>query len=448
MPSILRPCYVIEVANGKKIEIDRIIRGCDLELKDPLFIIIDLIPLGHGSFDVVVGMDWLSKHKPEIIFRKKDKGFIRPSHSLWVAPVLFIKKKDGSFRMCIDYRELNKMTIKNCYPLPRIDDLFDQLQGSRYFSVIDLHSGYHQLRVHEADIAKAAIRMWYGQFEFMVMSFGLTNAPVVFMNLMNWVCKPYLDKFVIGFSDDILVYSNSKKDHEVHLKLVPELLRKDKLYAKFSKCEFWLQEVHFLGHVVNNDGIDMDPSKIEAIAKPLTSLTQKNQKYEWGAKQEEDFQTLKDNLCNAQILSLPYGPNDFVVYCDASHQGFRCVLMHRGKLIAFDTSAGNLVKEILLKLNLPDHRSILTDSKVTPTNHGRMTKPYSSPRFIANCFNAGYLKMEVKRQSVKVKEIQERCIIKAFQDYQIKKGMSMSVQKSQVHEMAKFTTWQNEIMLG
>ncbi|GJS70415.1 putative reverse transcriptase domain-containing protein, partial [Tanacetum coccineum] len=251
-------------ANGKKIEIDRIIRGCDLELKDPLFII-DLIPLGHGSFDVVVGMDWLSKHKPEIIFRKKDKGFIRPSHSLWVAPVLFIKKKDGSFRMCIDYRELNKMTIKNCYPLPRIDDLLDQLQGSRYFSVIDLHSGYHQLRVHEADIAKAAIRMWYGQFEFTVMPFGLTNAPVVFMNLMNWVCKPYLDKFVIGFSDDILVYSNSKEDHEVHLKLVPELLRKDKLYAKFSKCEFWLQEVHFLGHVVNNDGIDMDPSKIEAV---------------------------------------------------------------------------------------------------------------------------------------------------------------------------------------
>ncbi|GJS94678.1 putative reverse transcriptase domain-containing protein [Tanacetum coccineum] len=146
-----------------------------------------------------------------------------------------------------------------------IDNLFDQLQGSRYFSMIDLHSGYHQLRVHEADILKAAFRTWYGQFKFTVMPFGLTNAPTIFMNLMNWVCKPYLDKFVIGFSDDILVYSNSKEDHEVHLNLVPELLRKEKLYAKFSKCEFWLQEVHLLGHVVNNDGIDMDPSKIEAL---------------------------------------------------------------------------------------------------------------------------------------------------------------------------------------
>ncbi|GJS48809.1 putative nucleotidyltransferase, ribonuclease H [Tanacetum coccineum] len=195
----------------------------------------------------------------------QDKGFIRPSHSPWGAPVLFVKKKDGSFRMFIDYRELNKLTIKNRYPLPRIDDLFDQLQGSQYFSKIDLRSGYHQLRVHEADILKTAFRMQYGHFEFIVMPFGLTNALAVFIDLMNWVCKPYLDKFVIVLIDDILIYSKSKGDHEVHLKIVLELLKKEKLFAKFSKCEFWLQEVRFLGHVVNNNGIHVEPSKIEAV---------------------------------------------------------------------------------------------------------------------------------------------------------------------------------------
>ncbi|GJV21580.1 reverse transcriptase domain-containing protein [Tanacetum coccineum] len=248
-----------------------------------------------------------------------------------------------------------------------IDDLFDQLQGSCYFSKIDLRSGYHQLRVHEDDIPKTAFRTRYGHFEFTVMPFGLTNAPAVFMDLMNRVCKPYLDKFVIVFIDDILIYSKTKEDHEVHLGLVLELLRKEKLYAKFSKCEFWLQEVHFLGHVVNQNGIHVDPSKIEAvknwktpttpseirsflglagyyrrfianfskIAKPLTSLTQKNQKYVWGVEQEEAFQALKNNLCDAPILTLPDGVEDFVVYCDASNQGLGCVLMQRGKVIAY-----------------------------------------------------------------------------------------------------------------
>ncbi|GJZ53888.1 putative reverse transcriptase domain-containing protein, partial [Tanacetum coccineum] len=172
----------------------------------------------------------------------QDKGFIRPSHSPWGAPVLFVKKKDGSFRMCIDYRELNKITIKNRYPLPRIDDLFDQLQGACYFSKIDLRSGYHQLRVHEDDIPKTAFRTRYGHFEFTVMPFGLTNAPAVFMDLMNRVCKPYLDKFVIVFIDDILIYSKTKEEHEVHLKLVLELLRKEKLYSEAFKQENVLAE--------------------------------------------------------------------------------------------------------------------------------------------------------------------------------------------------------------
>ncbi|GJZ31256.1 reverse transcriptase domain-containing protein, partial [Tanacetum coccineum] len=463
-PSIANPGYVIEIADGKKVKVDRIIHGCKLELGSSLFTI-DLIPLGHGSFDVIVGMDWLSHNKAVIVCHEKvveiplvdgeilrvhgerveestkalknakvdepkisdisvvrefvevfpddlkglppqrqvefrielipgatpvakspyrlapsemqelseqlkelqDKGFIRPSHSPWGAPVLFVKKKDGSMRMCIDYRELNKLTVKNRYPLPRIDDLFDQLQGARYFSKIDLRSGYHQLRVHEDDIPKTAFRTRYGHFEFTVMPFGLTNAPAIFMDLMNRVCKPYLDKFVIVFIDDILIYSKTKEDHKVHLRLMLELLTKEKLYAKFSKCEFWLQEVHFLGHVVNQSGIHVDPSKIEAvknwkapttpsevrsflglagyyrrfivnfskIAKPLTSLTQKNQKYEWGEEQEAAFQTLKNNLCDAPVLSLPDGVEDFVVYCDASNQGLGCVLMQRDKVIAY-----------------------------------------------------------------------------------------------------------------
>ncbi|GJX90050.1 putative reverse transcriptase domain-containing protein [Tanacetum coccineum] len=265
-------------------------------------------------------MQELSRQLQEL----QDKGFIRPSHSPWGAPVLFVKQKDRSFCMYIDYRELNKITIKNRYPLPRIDDLFDQLQGACYFSKIDLRSGYHQLRVHEDDIPMTAFRTRYGHFEFTVMPFGLTNAPAVFMDLMNWVCKPYLDKFVIVFIDDILIYSKTKEEHEVHLKLVLELLRKEKLYAKLSKCEFWLQEVRFL-----------DTWLTRVIAKPLTSLTQKNQKYEWGEKEEVAFQTLKNNMCDAPILSLPDRIEDFVVYYDASNQGLGCVLMKKGKIELF-----------------------------------------------------------------------------------------------------------------
>ncbi|GJW49580.1 putative reverse transcriptase domain-containing protein [Tanacetum coccineum] len=194
-----------------------------------------------------------------------DKGFIRPSSLPWGAPVLFVKKKDGSFQTCIDYRELNKLMVKNRYPLPRIDDLFDQLQGSSVYSKVDLRSGYHQLRVREEDIPKIAFRTHYGHYEFQVMPFGLTNAPAVFMDLMNRVCKPYLDKFVIVFIDDILIYSKSKQEHEEHLKLILELLKNEKLYAKFSKCEIWIPKVQFLGHVIDSQGIHVDPAKIKSI---------------------------------------------------------------------------------------------------------------------------------------------------------------------------------------
>ncbi|GJR57451.1 putative reverse transcriptase domain-containing protein [Tanacetum coccineum] len=213
------------------------------------------------------------KELSEQLQELSDKGFIRPSSSPWGAPVLFVKKKDGSFRMCIDYRELNKLTVKNRYPLPRIDDLFDQLQGSSVYSKIDLRSGYHQLRVREQDIPKTAFRTRYGHYEFQVMPFGLTNAPAVFMDLMNRVCKPYLDKFVIIFIDDILIYSKNKEEHEEYLKAILELLKKEELYAKFSKCEFWIPKVQFLGHVIDCQGIHVDPAKIESIkdwASPKT----------------------------------------------------------------------------------------------------------------------------------------------------------------------------------
>ncbi|GJY18559.1 putative reverse transcriptase domain-containing protein, partial [Tanacetum coccineum] len=203
----------------------------------------------------------LSKQLQEL----SEKGFIRPSSSPWGAPILFVKKKDGSFRMCIDYLELNKLTIKNRYPLPRIDDLFDQLQGSSVYSKIDLRSGYHQLRIHEEDIPITVFRTRYGHYEFQVMPFGLTNAPTVFMDLMNRVCMPYLDKFVIVFIDDIMIYSKNKEEHGEHLKTILNLQRSKKLYAKFLKCDFWLDSVQFLGHVIDSSGVHVDPAKIEGI---------------------------------------------------------------------------------------------------------------------------------------------------------------------------------------
>ncbi|GJR32451.1 putative reverse transcriptase domain-containing protein [Tanacetum coccineum] len=277
------------------------------------------------------------KELPDQLKELSDKGFIRPSSSPWEAPILFVKKKDGSFQMCIHYQELNKLMVKNRYPLPRIDDLFDQLQGSSIYSKIDLRSGYHQLRVREEDIPKTAFRTQYGHYEFQVMLFGLTNAPAVFMDLMNRVWKPYLYKFMIVFIDDILIYSKSKEEHEEHLKLFLELLKKEQLYAKFSKCEFWIPRVQFLGHVIDSQGIHVDPAKIESIkdwASPKT-LTQKKVKFDWSNKEETTFQLIKQKLCSAPILALPKGSEDFIIYCYASIKGLVVVLMQREKVIAY-----------------------------------------------------------------------------------------------------------------
>ncbi|KAL0386526.1 UNVERIFIED_CONTAM: Retrovirus-related Pol polyprotein from transposon [Sesamum latifolium] len=296
-----------------------------------------------------------------------DKGFIRPSISPWGAPVLFVKKKDGGMRLCIDYRQLNRITIKNKYPLPRIDDLLDQLKGATVFSKIDLRSGYWQLRIEEGSISKTAFRTRYGHYEFIVMPFGLTNAPAAFMSLMNKTLQPFLDQFVIVFIDDILIYSRSPKEHEQHLRTVLQILREKQLYAKFSKCEFWMEEIAFLGHVILKEGVQPDPAKVRAIleweppknvsevrsflglagyyrrfikdfsvvAKPLTNLLKKNTPFNWNDRCAQSFEELKRRLTSAPILALPSGDGGYVVYTDASRQGLGCVLMQHGKVIAY-----------------------------------------------------------------------------------------------------------------
>ncbi|KAJ0627217.1 putative nucleotidyltransferase, Ribonuclease H [Helianthus annuus] len=329
---------------------------------------IDLIPGAEPISKAPYRMAPLElKELKEQLQELLELGFIRPSVSPWGAPVLFVKKKDGSMRLCIDYRELNKITIRNRYPLPRIDDLFDQLQGAKCFSKIDLRSGYHQLKIKDSDIPKSAFRTRYGHYEFLVMPFGLTNAPAVFMDLMNRVFHEFLDKFVIVFIDDILVYSKSKEEHEYHLRTVLEILRQKKLYAKFSKCEFWLDQVAFLGHVVSAEGISMDPAKVEAITKwptptsvtevrsflglagyyrrfvegfstialPLTQLLRKGVKYAWNDDREKSFQELKKRLVSAPILTLPSGTGGYQIYSDASKKGLGCVLMQHNKVIAY-----------------------------------------------------------------------------------------------------------------
>ncbi|GKD30992.1 putative reverse transcriptase domain-containing protein, partial [Tanacetum coccineum] len=268
-PITLDTTYDIEMADGNLVGTNTVIQGCTLILLNQPFEI-DLMPIKLGSFDVVIGMDWLSKYHARIICDDK-----------------------------VVHIPINDETL--------------------------IIRGYHQLRVRDEDIPKTAFRTRYRHYEFQVMPFGLTNAPAVFMDLMNRVCKPYLDKFVIVFIDDILIYSRNKEEHADHLRIILELLKKEKLYAKFSKCDFWISIVQFLGHVIDSQGIHVDPAKIEA----------KNKKYIWGEDQESAFQLLKQKLCEAPILALPEGNDDFVVYCDASHQGLGAVLMQREKVIAY-----------------------------------------------------------------------------------------------------------------
>jgi hypothetical protein len=259
------------------------------------------------------------------IAKLQSKGFICPSSSHWGAPVLFVEKKDGTQWMCVDYRSLNEVTIKNKYPLLRIEDLFDQMKGASVFSKIDLRSGYHQLKIRESDIPKTVFCTRYGLYEYTVMSFGLTNALAYFMYLINKVFMEYLDKFVVVFIDDILIFSKTEEEHEKHLRMVLEKLRSNQLYAKFSKCEFWLTEVTFLEHVISAGGISVDPSKVKdvlnwmlpmnaseiqsflrlagyyrrfikdfsKIDKPMTRLLEKDKDFDWTEECQISFEELK-----------------------------------------------------------------------------------------------------------------------------------------------------------
>jgi hypothetical protein len=300
-----------------------------------------------------------------------DKGFIRPSTSPWGCPALFVKKKYESLRLCIDYRPLNAVTIKNKYPLPCIDVLFDQLVGAKVFSKIDLCSGYHQIKIRASDIPKMAFSTRYGLYEFWVMSFGLTNAPAYFMYLMNSVFMPELDKFIEVFIDDILVYSKNKEEHVGHLHVVLQRLREHQLYAKLSKCDFWLKEIKFLGHNISQAGIVVDPDKVQEvmnskpptivrqirsflglagyyrrfipdfsrIAKPITELLKKEAKFVWSQKCEDAFHALRQHLTTAPVLAQPDSSKPFDVYCDASGTGLGCILMQDNRVIAYASRA-------------------------------------------------------------------------------------------------------------
>ncbi|WVZ51589.1 hypothetical protein U9M48_002720, partial [Paspalum notatum var. saurae] len=280
-----------------------------------------------------------------------EKGFIRKSTSPWASPVLLTEKKDGTLRMCVDYRGLNAVTLK----------------GACVFSKIDLRSGYHQLRIRPSDIPKTVFISRYGLYEYTVMSFGLTNAPAFFMYMMNSVFMEYLDRFVVIFIDDILIYSKTEEEHEEHIRLVLQKLREHKLDAKFSKCDFWIEEVKFLGHVISNGGIAVDQSKVSEvqnwkipenvkgirsflglagyyrrfiegfsrIAKPMTALLEKNIKFQWTSACQRGFEELKKRLTTAPVLTFPDMHKPFSVYCDASRLDLGCVLMQEGKVVAY-----------------------------------------------------------------------------------------------------------------
>nr|GFA58535.1 hypothetical protein [Tanacetum cinerariifolium] len=414
-PVKLNSSYEVELADEKVVSTNSVLRGCTLNLLDHLFDI-DLMSIelerkyierGSQLFIAQVTEKELVKKQlqdvpvicnfPEV-FPDDLPGLPPPRQVEFknelipgVAPVTrapYLLAPSELKELSDQLKELSEKgfirPIKNRYPLMRIDDLFDQLQGSSVYLKIDLRFGYHQLQIREEDIPITAFQTRYGHFEFQVMPFGLTNAPAVFMNLMNRVCKPYLDKFVIVFIDDILIYSKNKEDHEKHLKIILELLKNEKLYAKFLKCDFWLKSVQFLGHVIDSNGVHVDPAKVEDIQNwsAPTTPTEKNMKYEWGMEEEEAFQTLKQKLCSAPILALPEGTKNFIVYCDASLKGFGAVLMQREKkelnmrqrrwidlLSAYDCEIRYLPE------NTRAQTEAMKEENVKAENLGRLLKP-------------------------------------------------------------------------
>ncbi|GJR12403.1 putative reverse transcriptase domain-containing protein [Tanacetum coccineum] len=377
---------------------------------------IDLLLIELGSFDVIIGMDWMAEHHAEVVCYEKyirvpykndmliiqgERSGIKSKSRLEVISSIRTQKyidqgcqvfliqmmkeekaetperRIEDMPVVRDFPEVFPKDLPGLPPTCQVEFHIELTPGAGPVArapyrlapaeMNELAEQLKELSDKEEDIPKTAFRTRYGHYEFQVMPFGLTNAPTVFTDLMNRVCKPYLDKFVIVFIDDILIYSRNKKEHEEHLKTILELLKKEELYAKFSKCEFWINTIKFLSHVIDSSGIHVDPAKIETvknwaspttpleirqflglagyyrrfiegfskIAKPMTELTQKDRKFDWGEEQETAFQLLKQKLCVAPILALPEGSEDFVVYCDASIKGLGAVLMQRMKVIAY-----------------------------------------------------------------------------------------------------------------
>ncbi|GKA44189.1 putative reverse transcriptase domain-containing protein [Tanacetum coccineum] len=418
-PSTLDTSYVVKLVDGRISEINVVLRGCTLGLLGLSFDI-DLMPIELGSFDVIIGMNWLAKYhalivcdekvvritygdevliirgddydgitksKLNIISCTKTHKYIQKGCQVYLTQVTSKKTEDQSKE-----KRLEDVPIIQRISGSLSEDLLDYACStrSRVYSKIDLRSGYHQLRVRDEDIPKTSFRTRYGHYEFQEMPFSLTNAPTIFMDLINRVCKPYLDIFVIVFIDDILIYSKSRKEHEGHLNLILKLLREEELYAKFSKCDFWLSKVQFLGHVIDSEGIHVDPAKIESIkdwaspktpteihqflglvgyyrrfikglskiARTMTKLTQKSMKFDWGEKAEAAFQLLKQKLYSAPILALPEGSENFVVYCNASHKGLGAILMQNEKVIAYASRQLKSLQHILdqKELNMRQRR--------------------------------------------------------------------------------------------
>ncbi|GKD24561.1 putative reverse transcriptase domain-containing protein [Tanacetum coccineum] len=334
--------YEVKLADGRIVSTNNVLKGCSLNLVNHVFEI-DLMPIELGTFDVIIGMDWLVKHNAIIVCGEKIVCIPYGNKTLTIESD---KNKPKEKRLedvpiIRDFPEVAAPVARAPYRLApsEMRELSEQLRELLEKGFIRPSSSPWgaPLCIKEEDIPITAFRTWYGHFEFQVMSFGLTNTSAVFMDLMNRVCKPYLDKFVIVFIDDILVYSKDKEEHGKHLKIILELFNKEGLYAKFSKCDFWLDSVQFLGHVIDRNGLAgyyrRFIESFSMISKPLTKLTQKDKKYEWGKEEGEACQTLKQKLCSASILALPEGTEDFVVYYDAPLKGCGVVLVEREKQV-------------------------------------------------------------------------------------------------------------------